>query len=219
MNHPKPVVFVVDDEPCVLKAVSRLLCSAGYNVRLFGSAREFMDYSVVDDHGCVVLDMAMPGYSGLDVQKSLVAKGLSLPIVFLTGRADITTTVRAMKQGAADFLTKPVDDAELLLAVSSAIAKDQAVREAKSKSSEVRRLLGTLSPREYEVFEHVVSGRLNKQTAAELGTVEKTIKVHRARVMEKLKVDSLAGLVRLAERAGIASIAASNESSYWTKVQ
>jgi FixJ family two-component response regulator len=206
MTHPPPIVFVVDDEPSVLKAVSRLIRSAGHYVRAFSSAREFMECQPWEAHGCVVLDMEMPGGNGLDVQQAFAARGALLPIIFLTGHADVPSTIRAMRSGATDFLTKPVDGAQLLSAVNAAIAKDRSAREATSNATELHRLIETLSPREYEVFTLVASGLLNKQTAAQLGTAEKTIKVHRARVMEKLKVDSLAGLVRLAERAGVASI-------------
>jgi len=207
MTHPLPIVFLVDDEPSVLKAVSRLLRAAGHYVRTFNSAKEFMECQPWEAHGCVVLDMAMPGYNGLDVQQSLAAQAAHIPIIFLTGHADVGSTIRAMRSGATDFLTKPVDEAQLLAAVDAAIAKDRAEREATFIATELHRLIETLSPREYEVFTLVASGLLNKQTAAQLGTAEKTIKVHRARVMEKLKVDSLAGLVRLAERAGVASVA------------
>jgi FixJ family two-component response regulator len=204
MSH-LPIVFVVDDDPSVLKAVSRLLRAASLNVVTFGSAQEFLDHHDPAAHGCVVLDLAMPGINGLELQQALAARDAPLPIIFLTGRADVPMSVRAMKQGAADFLTKPADEGKLVSAIHAALAKDRVVREARNEVAEIRRRLATLTPREYEVFEHVVSGKLNKVTASELGTVEKTIKVHRSRVMDKMQAQSLAELVRIAERAGIAA--------------
>jgi FixJ family two-component response regulator len=205
MNQPAPTVFLVDDDPSVLKAVSRLLRAAGLNVITFDSAQHFLDSYDPTAHGCTVLDLAMPGINGLELQKTLSAKNAYHPIIFLTGRADIPASVRAMKQGAVDFLTKPVDESQLVGAIRAALAKDHVAREARQEVAEIRRRLSMLTPREYEVFEHVISGKLNKVTASELGTAEKTIKVHRSRVMDKMQVESLAELVRLAERAGIAA--------------
>ncbi len=205
MSQPPPIVFVVDDDPSVLKAVSRLLRAAGLDVVAFDSAREFLDHHDPAAHGCVVLDLAMPGFNGLELQQALAAKNASFPIIFLTGQADVPMSVRAMKQGAADFLTKPVDEGKLVSAIHAALSKDRVVRDVRKEVAEIRRRLATLTPREYEVFEHVVSGKLNKVTASELGTAEKTIKVHRSRVMDKMQAQSLAELVRIAERAGIAA--------------
>src|SRR5258706_9589529 len=204
MNNCDSNVYVVDDDPPVLQAVSRLLRSAGFQVTGYSSARRFLDRHDSTAPGCLVLDMAMPGLNGLDVQRTLLAAQESLPIIFLSGRTDVPATVRAMKQGAADFLTKPVEQDELVQAVHAALAKDRVTRQATEEVAEIRMRLATLTPREYEVFEHVIIGRLNKQTAVDIGAAEKTIKVHRARVMEKMKVESVAELVRLAEHAGIA---------------
>lgn len=204
-SSPAPTVFVVDDDPGVLKSLSRLLRSAGLAVATFSSPRDFLDRDGADSPGCLVLDLAMPGLNGMELQQALVAAGRAVPIIFLTGRGDIPTSVEAMKRGAVDFLTKPVSDEALLAAVAIAIEKDRSQRLARAQADEIRQRLATLTPREREVLSHVIAGRLNKQTAADLGTVEKTIKVHRARVMEKMKAASVAELVRLAEQAGISA--------------
>ncbi len=203
MNNLEPTVFVVDDEPAILKGLARLLRSARLTVATFGSPQEFLERHNPNSPGCLVLDMAMPGLNGLELQQTLIARGHELPIIFLTGHGDIPMSVQAMKRGALDFLTKPVNDEDLLKAVHAGIAKDRVARQAKAELDEIHQRLATLTPREREVMEHVIAGQLNKQTAADLGTVEKTIKVHRARVMEKMKVQSVAELVRLAEKAGI----------------
>lgn len=203
MKDRNATIFVVDDEPALLKAVARLLRSAGWDVVTFSSPREFLVRHDPETPGCLVLDLSMPGFSGLELQQALEKSGSFLPIVFLTGRADVPMSVQAMKRGAVDFLTKPVDDEDLLAAVRRAVEKNRVSRKDRSELAGIEGLLATLTPREREVLRHVISGRLNKQIAAELGTVEKTIKVHRARVMEKLKVTSLAEMVRLAERAGV----------------
>jgi FixJ family two-component response regulator len=198
-----PTVFIVDDDPAVLKSLSRLLRSASLAVATFSSPRDFLDRHDPNALGCLVLDVAMPGLNGLELQQALIARGHELAIIFLTGHADIPMSVKAMKRGAVDFLTKPVDDDDLLQAIRVAIEKDRLRRQAHAEVAEIQQRLATLTPREREVLQHVISGHLNKQTAADLGTVEKTIKVHRARVMEKMKVHSVAELVHLAERAGI----------------
>jgi FixJ family two-component response regulator len=203
MTEPQPTIFIVDDDRSVLKAVSRLLRAAGFNVVSSDSPQRFLENCDRTAHGCVVLDLAMPDLNGLQLQEALAAKGAYLPIIFLSGRSNIPSSVRAMKHGAVDFLTKPVDEGELLNAVRAAVSLDAAARHARAEVAEIRRRLGTLTPREYEVFEHVVSGKLNKETAYELGTVEKTIKVHRGRLMEKMQVRSVAELVHLAERAQV----------------
>jgi len=209
MKHCEPMIYVVDDDSSVLRAVARLLRTAGFNVSTFASAREFIEGVDLNVHGCIVLDIAMPECGGLELQRSLTEKGSNLPIVFLTGHADVPMSVRAMKAGAVDLLTKPIEAKELVYAVSVAIARNRVARDAAMEVAAIRQRLAKLTPREYEVFEHVVCGQLNKETAAEMGTVEKTVKVHRARVMEKLEVSSLADLVRLAERAGIYTVTAS----------
>ena len=200
---PAPTVSIVDDEPAILKSLTRLLRSAGLATATFSSPREFLDRYDPTLPGCLLLDVAMPGLNGLELQKALAAAGHELPIIFLTGRGDIHMGVEAMKRGALDFLTKPVNAEDLLQAVHAAIEKDRIARQARAELDDLRQRFATLTPREREVFAHVVSGQSNKQTAGDLGTGEKTIKVHRARVMEKMKVESLADLVRLAQRLGI----------------
>ena len=201
--NPQPTVFLVDDEASVLKALARLLRSAGLNVETFRSPQEFLEHHDPHAPGCLLLDVAMPGLTGLDLQRALAAKGTELPIIFLTGRGDIPMSVQAMKQGAVDFLTKPANDEDLLAAIRTAIDKDRASRQAGAERSRIQQQLAMLTPREREVLHHIIAGKLNKQVAAELGIVEKTIKVHRARVMKKMNVRSLAELVRVAEHAGI----------------
>jgi len=200
---PPATVFIVDDEPAVLKGLSRLLRSARLNVATFGSPGEFLEHHNPHAPGCLVLDVSMPGLNGLELQAALTEKGSAIPIIFLTGHGDIPMSVQAMKRGAVDFLTKPVNDDDLLKAVHAAIEKDRIQRQTRAELDDIQRRLATLTPREREVLEHVIAGQLNKQTAADLGTVEKTIKVHRARVMEKMKVQSVAELVRLAERVEV----------------
>ena len=203
MMTPSPTVFIVDDDSAVLRSLARLLRSARLNVMAFGSPQEFLERHDPRAPGCLVLDLAMPGLNGLELQAALTVKGSDIPIIFLTGHGDIPTSVQAMKRGALDFLTKPVNDDDLLKAVQVAIEKDRIARLARAELEDIQVRLDSLTPREREVLTHVVSGQLNKQTAADLGIVEKTIKIHRARVMEKMKVESLAELVRLAEKAGI----------------
>lgn len=204
MNDPGFRIYVVDDDPAVLKGLCRILRSAGYQPEPFGSASQFMESYCADASGCLVLDLSMPGVTGLELQRWLSQLNSTLPIIFLTGRGDIPTSVRAMKNGAVDFLTKPVEASQLLRSIEEGLRREREARALRSQEEEIRARLATLTPREHEVLTHVVSGRLNKQIAADLGTVEKTIKVHRARVMQKMGVGSLAELVRLAERAGIA---------------
>jgi FixJ family two-component response regulator len=204
MNHPAPIIFVVDDDASVRKSLSRLLRSGGYTAETFGSATEFLASGRHHQSpACLVLDVRMPGLTGTELQERLRALKSTLAIVFITGHGDIPMSVQAMKSGAVDFLPKPFDDTQLLAAVAKAIAKSAHDRQIRAEIESIQERLATLTPREREVLEHVIAGRLNKQTAAELGTVEKTIKVHRARVMEKMQVQSLAELVHLAERAGI----------------
>jgi FixJ family two-component response regulator len=200
---PAATVFVVDDDPAVLKSLSRLLRSAGLGAATFTSAREFLDRHDPSAPGCLLLDVAMPGLNGLELQQALVASGHELPIVFLTGHGDIPMSVQAMKRGAVDFLTKPVLDDDLLQAVRVAIEKDRLQRQTQAEVAEIRQRLAALTPREREVLEHVIAGQLNKQIAYDLGTVEKTIKVHRGQVMKKMRAQSVAELVRLAEQVGI----------------
>jgi FixJ family two-component response regulator len=172
-------------------------------VKTFGSPQEFLEHHDPHAPGCLVLDVAMPGLNGLDLQQALAAKGTELPIIFLTGRGDIPMSVQAMKQGAVDFLTKPTNDEDLLAAIRAGIDRDTANRQIRAEFLKTRQQFAALTPREQEVLRHVIAGKLNKQVAAELGIVEKTIKVHRARIMKKMKVRSFAELVRVAEHAGI----------------
>jgi FixJ family two-component response regulator len=203
MSLPPPTVFLVDDEALVRKAVGRLLRAEGFEVAAFASPVEFLAAHDPTEPGCVVLDMAMPGINGLELQQTLVARGSALPIIFLTGRADVPACVQAMKRGAADFLTKPVKDTDLLAAIRRALEHDRNARQTRSELEDIRARVASLTPREREVLKQVVTGQLNKQIASNLGTVEKTIKVHRGRVMEKMRVASVAELVRLVERCGL----------------
>src|SRR5215831_4182804 len=203
MSAPGPTVFIVDDYAPLRRSISRLLNATGFVVEAFASAEEFLGQYDPQTPGCLVLDLGMPTLNGLELQRILARAGSLLPIIFLTGTADIPKSVQAMKQGASDFLTKPVNDEDLLAAVRVAIDKNRALHREQAELSEIRACLATLTPREREVLEYVVAGKLNKQIAGELGTVEQTVKVHRAHVMQKMKVDSVAELVRLMERCGI----------------
>lgn len=205
MTTPSPSVFVVDDYAPVRRSISRLLRAAGFPVAAFASADEFLAQFDPQTMGCLVLDVAMPALNGLELQHILEKEGSLLPIIFLTGTADIPKSVEAMKHGASDFLTKPVNDEELLAAVRVAIEKNRVLRQEQAELSEIRTRLATLTPREREVLEHVVAGKLNKQIACDLGTVEQTVKVHRAHVMQKMRVQSVAELVRLTQRCGISA--------------
>jgi len=212
MKPSVPTVFVVDDDMPILKALARLFRSVDMAVAPFASPREFLAQFDPGVAGCLVLDLEMPGLGGIELQQELAARGNELPVIFLTGHGNIPTSVKAMKQGAVDFLTKPVHDDDLLEAVRTALEKDRMNRKARTELAEIRGKLALLTPREREVLSHVVSGRLNKQIAADLGTVEKTIKVHRAHLMSKLEVHTVADLVRLAERAGIAPVSPARRS-------
>jgi FixJ family two-component response regulator len=204
VNAIPTVLYIVDDDPDVRRALARLLRAAGYTTRSFGSASEFLvSGEACLSAGCIILDLAMPGLSGLELQECLTAYGCHRPIIFLTGNGDISKTVQAMKAGAVNFLTKPVDERELFTAVEEALRVDAAERAAWSTRHCVSERLGTLTRRERQVFEQVVAGRLNKQIAAELGIVEKTIKVHRARVMRKMHAGSIVELVHLASVVGV----------------
>ncbi len=200
MAEARPIVFVVDDDPSVRKSLSRLIKSHGLAVETFASAGEFLSRSHYGGPGCLVLDLRMPGLDGLELQKQLAPAGYALPIVFITGHGDIPASVKAMKAGAVDFLPKPFNDTELLAAIHQAFEKDKAVRVARAEVDDIQKKLDRLTPRELEVMKLIVRGYLNKQAAADLGVSEKTIKVHRARVMEKMQVRSFAELVHLADR-------------------
>jgi FixJ family two-component response regulator len=200
-----PTVFVVDDDASVRGALARLLDSAGYQTETFASAEGFLAQSRFDAPGCILLDVRMPGLNGLELQQALAAADRQLPIVFITGHGDVPMSVRAMKAGAEDFLPKPFDDEELLNAVAQALNKSQRAQNERTEVAEIRKRLSSLTPREREVLCHVVAGQLNKQIAADLSIAEKTIKVHRARVMEKMGASSLAGLVAMTGRIGLRS--------------
>lgn len=194
------IVFVVDDDDPVRRALERLIRSVGLPVETFASAQELLERDPPDGPACVVTDVRMPGLSGLDLQQELARLGRSLPIVFMTGHGTVPMSVRAMKAGAVDFLQKPVDEQLLLDAIHHALELSGREREESGRQEGIRARVDTLTAREREVFELVVRGLLNKQIAAELGASEKTIKVHRARVMQKMGADTLADLVRMAER-------------------
>ena len=198
-------IFLVDDDAGVLKALSRLLRAKGYDIRPFTSAQEFLDRHDPVVPGCAIFDVSMPGLDGLALQLVFKAGGSQRPVIFLTGKGDIPKSVRAMKAGAIDFLTKPVSDKDLLDAISRAEKDDARTRQTQAEVAAIAAKIATLTPREREVLMHVVAGRLNKQIAGDLGTVEKTIKVHRGRMMGKLGVRTVADLVRLAEKAEISA--------------
>lgn len=197
----RPTVFVVDDDPSVLSAVGRLIRSAGHKVETFGSPREFFERSRSDEPGCLVVDLRMPDLTGLELQEAMGRAGYHLPVIFMSGHADIQSTVKAMQGGAIDFLIKPFDEGQLLEAIERATALDVEGRAARAGRDALRARLNLLTPREREVCMLVAAGRLNKQIAAELGIAEKTVKAHRARVMAKLQAPSVAELVRIVDRA------------------
>jgi FixJ family two-component response regulator len=203
MTDDRFTIFLVDDDAGVLKAVSRLLRARGYEVRSYTSPRGFLADHDAAVPGCAVLDVAMPDLDGLALQQALTAGEAHRPVIFITGKGDVPTSVRAMKAGAIDFLTKPVSDEVLIEAVARAKKQDAEARKLHAELTAVAAKLARLTPREREVLTHVVAGKLNKQIAGDLGTVEKTIKVHRSRMMEKLGVRTVADLVRMAEKAGI----------------
>jgi FixJ family two-component response regulator len=203
MSATAPTIFVVDDDASVRKSLTRLLTSAGYVVEAFASAQEFLTSQRPPGPGCLVLDVRMPGFSGLDLQKALAHAPHHLSIVFITGHGDIRMGVRAMKDGAVDFLTKPFDDKDLLDAIGRAVAKDALDLGVEAGVSDIQARVKLLTPRETQVFALVVTGMLNKQIAGALAIGEKTVKVHRARVMEKMRAKSVAELVRLADAVGV----------------
>ena len=199
------LVSVVDDDPSVRRSLARLVKGAGYRVEAFASAHEFLARPPEEGPACLLLDVRMPGLTGLDLQETLAIAAHSTSIVFITGYRDVRASVKAMKGGAVDFLTKPVNDEELLGAIERAVARAGAARREEDRIMEIRDRIKTLTPREAEVFALVVTGMLNKQIAFDLGVSEKMVKVHRGRVMEKMRAKSLAELVRLADEGGVIS--------------
>jgi FixJ family two-component response regulator len=195
-DSPSGTVYIVDDDPAILRALGRLVRSAGLSAMTFESPMDFLESSETEAAGCVILDVRMPGLDGLELQNRILDRSAERPVIFLTAYGDIPMAVRAMKSGAVDFLSKPCDDEILMATIQLALKRS---RKAKS----IRALIERLTPREFQVMKGVVAGQLNKHIADDLGTVEQTIKVHRSRVMEKLEVDSVAALVRLAITAGI----------------
>lgn len=205
MNETLPIVFVVDDESAVGVSIKRLLHSVGLEARHFTSASEFLRAKRPDAPGCIVLDVRLPDLSGLDLQQELAKANVDLPVIFVTGHADIPMTVRAMKAGAVEFLTKPFREQELLEAVQRAISKHRQTRDQRASMKVLQSRYELLTPREREVFPLVASGLLNKQVAAELKASEKTIKVHRGQLMQKMEAHSLSDLIRMAEQLGVLS--------------
>jgi len=203
MNETDATVFVVDDDRSVREGLVDMIESLGMQAKAFTSAQQFLQHKRPDSPACLVLDVRLPGLSGLDLQRQLGQSEHPIPIVFITGHGDIPMSVRAMKEGAVEFLTKPFRDQDLLDAIHQALKKDRAAREQRAKAAEVRRRYDSLTPREREVMQLVIAGRLNKQIAGELGTSEVTVKMHRGQVMHKMKAESVVELLRMAETMAI----------------
>jgi FixJ family two-component response regulator len=202
---PKSLVFAIDDDASVRKGLKRLLRSAGYESEIFESASDFLAREQHPGPACVIVDVRMPSLNGMDLQETLIQHGREEQLVFITGHGDISMCAQAMKAGAVDFLSKPFRDNELLQCIERALIRSAEQRRRSAERNEARRLLDLLTPREFEVMQLVITGMLNKQIAGELGTAEKTVKVHRGRVMQKLGVTSVADLVRISQQAGVSS--------------
>jgi RNA polymerase sigma factor (sigma-70 family) len=205
MSEPESIVFVVDDDPSVRSAIKRLIGSMGLQVELFGAAQEFLASKLPNVPSCLVLDIRLPGISGLNLQRQLAKANIQIPIIFITAHGDIPMTVRAMKAGAVEFLTKPFRDQDLLDAIQLALERDRTRRWQDAELAVLQERFKSLSPREREVVGMVVSGMLNKQIAAQMGTAENTVKVHRSRAMEKMQANSLAELVKMIQRLQVPS--------------
>jgi FixJ family two-component response regulator len=199
----EPTIFIVDDDPSVRKGLTRLIRASGLNVDAYASAREFLDSGNLDKPGCIILDVQMPGMTGPELQEELGKTSNGLPIIFLSAHGDVPITASTMKKGAVDFLTKPVDGPKLLEAIRISLEKDVENRHQRKLSSEINTQLSALTAREYEVMTYIITGMLNKQIAGEMDISEETVKIHRGRVMHKLGIVSVAGLVRLCEKANI----------------
>ena len=200
MSEPESIVFVVDDDPSVRSAIKRLIVCVGLHVELFESAQEFLASKLPNVPSCLVLDVRLPRISGLALQRQLAEANVRIPIIFITAHSDVPMTVRAMKAGAVEFLTKPFHDQDLLDAIQLALEKDRSRRQQEAELTALRERFESLSPREREVVAMVVSGMLNKQIALQIGTAENTVKIHRSRAMEKMQANSLANLVRMIQR-------------------
>ncbi len=200
MPELKPTIFIVDDDPSVCKSTQLMLESVGFNVKTFASAQDFLKAKIHDDLGCLVLDVRMPGISGLDLQEKLASAKSPLPVIFITGHGTVPMSVRAMKAGAVDFLQKPFEEQDLLDAIHRAITRQKEEKSKKDEADRLQQRLKALTSREYEVFSLLVTGMANKEIAYRLGTSERTVKAHRAQVMEKMNAGSFADLVRFAEK-------------------
>ena len=200
MTETKPTIFIVDDDPSVRESTELMLKSVGFNVKTFVSAQDFLKANLQEGLGCLILDVRMPGISGLDLQEKLVSAKTPLPVIFITGHGTVPMSVRAMKAGAVDFLQKPFEEQDLLDAINRAITQQRERKSKKDEADKLQQRLKALTPREYEVFSLLVTGMANKEIAYKLGTSERTVKAHRAQIMEKMNAGSLADLVRFAEK-------------------
>lgn len=200
MTETKPTIFIVDDDPSVRESTKLMLEGVGFNVKTFASAQDFISAKLQEGLGCLILDVRMPGISGLDLQEKLVSAESLLPVIFITGHGTVPMSVRAMKAGAVDFLQKPFEEQDLLDAINRAITQQREKKSKKDEEDELQQRLKALTSREYEVFSLLVTGMANKEIAYKLGTSERTVKAHRAQIMEKMKAGSFADLVRFAEK-------------------